>query len=175
MDSNRDNQGSTGSDFRNYGSGTEGSSQFDGGNQFDDGTRAGSFDRKFTGEDSDGLETGSTGGVKGAIGDRVETGKQKLGGAVDAGKNRVAGQIERISDLVEERARSMEEAGGVQRRASQAALRATEALDTSAEYIRSRNPDEMRDDLERQIRARPLLSIGIAAAAGFLLARSLRD
>jgi ElaB/YqjD/DUF883 family membrane-anchored ribosome-binding protein len=69
----------------------------------------------------------------------------------------------------------MEQAGGVQQRAGHVAVRAGEALDSGAEYLRSHDPDEMRDDLERSIRERPLLSVGIAVGAGFLLARLLRD
>jgi ElaB/YqjD/DUF883 family membrane-anchored ribosome-binding protein len=86
-----------------------------------------------------------------------------------------AGQLENMGDRLEERGRSMEDAGGVQRRAGQAAVRASEALDSSAEYIRSHDMGEMRDDLERAIRERPLFSVGMAVGAGFLLARLLRD
>ena len=132
----------------------------------DAGTRAGSYDRKFTGEEQSAVEGAS---------EKLGEGRERLIEAVDAGRNRVAGQLERISDRLAERGRGMEEAGGVQRRASQVALRAGEALDSGAEYLRSHDPDEMRDDLERSIRERPLLSVGIAAGAGFLLARLLRD
>jgi ElaB/YqjD/DUF883 family membrane-anchored ribosome-binding protein len=132
----------------------------------DTGTRAGSYDRKFSGEEHD---------VKESINEKVDEGRDRLSGAVDAGRNRVAGQLERIGDRLEERGRDMEQAGGVQQRAGQVALRAGEALDSSAQYLRSHEPNEMRDDLERSIRERPLLSIGIAAGAGFLLARLLRD
>jgi ElaB/YqjD/DUF883 family membrane-anchored ribosome-binding protein len=132
----------------------------------DSGARAGSFDRKFTGEEQ---------GARDQISEKLEAGRERLGGAVDAGRNRVAGQLERISDRLEERGRGMEQAGGVQQRAGHVAVRAGEALDSGAEYLRSHDPDEMRDDLERSIRERPLLSVGIAVGAGFLLARLLRD
>lgn len=151
---------STGAPFASEGPGTPG------GVPDDAGTRAGSYDRKFTGEELAGDER---------IGEKVDEGRERLSGAVEAGRNRVAGQLERISDRLEERGRGMEEAGGVQQRASQVALRAGEALDSGAEYLRSHDPDAMRDDLERSIRERPLLSVGIAAGAGFLLARLLRD
>ena len=163
MDFDRDKQGPT-SDADSIGSAQTGSSA--GGPADDAGTRAGSYDRKFTGEEQ---------GTTESIGEKASEGRARLSGAVDAGRNRVAGQLERISGRLEERGRGMEEAGGVQQRASQVALRAGEALDSGAEYLRSHDPDAMRDDLERSIRQRPLLSVGIAAGAGFLLARLLRD
>jgi ElaB/YqjD/DUF883 family membrane-anchored ribosome-binding protein len=145
----------------------------------DAGTRAGSFDRKFTDE-----STGSD--IKDKVGDKIEEGRERMheavdagreraGEAVESGKNRIAGQLETLGDRLEERARTMEDAGGVQRRAGQAAMRASEALDSSADYLRSHDPAEMRDDLERAIRERPLFSVGMAVGAGFLLARLMRD
>lgn len=140
----------------------------------DAGTRAGSYDRTFTGEDrddvSDRIEEG-----KDRMSEAVESGKEKVAAAADSGRNRIAGQLESLGDRIEERARDMEDAGGVQRRAGHAALRASEALDSSAEYIRSHDTAEMRDDLERAIRDRPLVSVGLAIGAGFLIGRLLRD
>lgn len=42
------------------------------------------------------------------------------------------------------------------------------------DYVRSLEPDEIRDEIESEIRARPLLSIGLAALAGFLVGRLVR-
>ncbi|HSJ23440.1 MAG TPA: hypothetical protein VK929_02070 [Longimicrobiales bacterium] len=144
----------------------------------DAGIRAGSYDRKFNDNEA--------GDLKDRVGDKVEEGRERMhealdtagdraGDAFETGRNRVAGQLETIGDRLEERARTMEDAGGVQRRAGQAARRASEALDGSAEYIRSHDAHEMRDDLERAIRERPLFSVGMAVGAGFLLARLMRD
>lgn len=185
--------GSTG--FGSTGAGSTGSSTGFGastgssGMTDDAGTRAGSYDRKFTGETDGGMRERLTDKVsegREALNERLDDGRERLSGAVETGrervveavgsnKNRVADQMERLSDRLEERARGMEEAGGMQRRASQAALRATGALDSGANYIRSHEPNEMRDDLETAIRERPLLSVGVAVGAGFLLARLLRD
>jgi ElaB/YqjD/DUF883 family membrane-anchored ribosome-binding protein len=138
----------------------------------DVGTRAGSYDRKFAGED----EASS---VKHRVADKLEEGKEavgeRLGGAVDTGRNRIADQLERVGERIDERARTMDEAGGVQRRAGALAHRTSDALDHSAEYIRTHEPAEMRDDLEQAIRERPLMSVTVALGAGFLLARILRD
>lgn len=42
------------------------------------------------------------------------------------------------------------------------------------DYVRSLEPEEIRDEIESEIRARPLLSIGLAALAGFLVGRLVR-
>lgn len=101
--------------------------------------------------------------------------RARLSGVVDAGRNRIAEQLERMSDRLEERGLGMEDIGGMQQHASRVTLRAGEALDMAAEYLRGHDPDEIREDLERSIRERPFLSVGLAAGAGFLLARLLRD
>ncbi|HUF50604.1 MAG TPA: hypothetical protein VMN60_07225 [Longimicrobiales bacterium] len=151
------------------------------GSSTDDGTRAGSFDRKFVGDDrlgGDGVRERVSEGIEHGrerLQDTVDTNRERIQGAIDSGKGRVASQLERLGVTLEQRARDMEQAGGVQRRAGQVGLRASSALDTGAEYIRSHEPQEMRDDLEDAIRQRPLLSVGVAVGAGFLLARLMRD
>jgi ElaB/YqjD/DUF883 family membrane-anchored ribosome-binding protein len=132
----------------------------------DAGTRAGSYDRKFINEEQ---------GMKERVGEKLSEGKERMGEAAQSGKNRFADKLQRVGDRIEERARHMEQSGGVQARASHMALRASETLDRGADYIRSHEVAEMRDDLENAIRLRPLLSIGIAIGAGFLLARLFRD
>jgi ElaB/YqjD/DUF883 family membrane-anchored ribosome-binding protein len=127
-----------------------------------DGTRAGSYDRTFVDEDTPRASV-----------QRAAQGR--LDAAADAGRNRVAEKLEQISDRLEERAFEMEESGGVQRHAGHVVLRAGDALDRSADYLRSHDHHDMRDDLEHSIRTRPLLSVGLAAGAGFLLARLLRE
>ncbi|HSJ08678.1 MAG TPA: hypothetical protein VK928_02165 [Longimicrobiales bacterium] len=184
MESNREGLagGSTGSTGAGSSTGTTGftGAGSTGSTGFNDdaGTRAGSFDRKFTGEDQGDLKDRVSEKLhdgRDAVSDKLEEGRERLGDAVGTGKTRVASQMERLSERIEERARTMEDAGGVQRRAGQVALRATGALDTGADYIRTHDPDQMRDDLENTIRERPLLSVGLAVGAGFLLARLLRD
>jgi len=105
----------------------------------------------------------------------LEEGRERAHQAADAGRSRVAGKLEEFGDRLEERGREAQGQGGMKGRAGQAAVRASGALDDSAEYIRSHDMEEMRDDLERQIRGRPLMSVGVALGAGFLLGRILRD
>ena len=47
-------------------------------------------------------------------------------------------------------------------------------LQEGADYFRGLQPDELRTEVEERIRARPLLSVAVAATAGFLLGRLLR-
>jgi ElaB/YqjD/DUF883 family membrane-anchored ribosome-binding protein len=144
----------------------------------DAGTRAGSYDRKFTEGSSEELKHQVEDKIEEGrerVQDALETGRDRAADAFDSGRTRVAGQLENFGDRLEERARTMEDAGGVQGRAGHAARRASEALDNSADYIRSHDAQEMRGDFERAIRERPLFSVGMAVGAGFLLARILRD
>lgn len=140
----------------------------------DAGTRAGSYDRHFTDEQEGGLK-GAVEEGRERVGEAVESGKERVGDAVNTGRHRIADQLETLGDRLEERGRGMEDSGGIQRRAGHVALRTGEALDTGADYIRSHDMGEMRDDLESAIRDRPLLSVGVAVGAGFILGRLLRD
>lgn len=170
--------GATGSGNIGQGNlGGQGTSGF-GGASTDSGSRAGSYDRKFTDENESGLKNRVEDKLdegRERMHDAVDSGKERLNEAVDSGRSRLAGQLENLGDRLEETGRGMEDAGGVQRRAGQVAIRASEALDSSANYLRHHDAGEMRDDLERAIRERPLFSVGMAVGAGFLLARLLRD
>jgi membrane protein len=104
----------------------------------------------------------------------LEQGKERVETAARSGKNRIAGKLDEFGNTIEERGREMQERGGVQARAGNVAQRAGTALEDGAEYLREHEFNEMRDDLERQIRSRPIASVGIALAAGFFIARILR-
>lgn len=182
MDYDRESQGRSGGGFgESTGTGGSTGGGYSGiGRPFEEtGTRAGSYDRSFQGgRESEGMTERIGEKVeegKEAVAERVEEGKQRVGQALDSGRSRVASQLDRAGDRLHDRARGMEEHGGMQRRAGKVADRAGDALDTSAEYLRTHDIDEMRDDLENTIRERPLLSVGVAIGAGFLLARILRD
>jgi hypothetical protein len=51
---------------------------------------------------------------------------------------------------------------------------ASRAVEVSTEYLRDHDFDEMRTDLEREIRAHPIKSIAIALGAGYVLGRIFR-
>jgi ElaB/YqjD/DUF883 family membrane-anchored ribosome-binding protein len=173
MEQHREGQGTSGTGFGSAG-GTGGFADSVGvgtrtgfgGTGDDGGARAGSYDRKFSNEEQ---------GTKERVGEKLEEGKERVGEVVHTGKARLADQLQRVGERLHERARTMEGTGGVQGRAGHVALRASETIDRGADYLRNHEVDEMRNDIENAIRQRPLISIGIAAGAGFLLARLLRD
>ena len=86
---------------------------------------------------------------------------------------RAGERIEALGRRIEERSRSLEQEGGVRGRAGSIAHRAGEFLEKGGEYLRTHEPAQMREDLEGQIRAHPLRSVGLALMAGFLLGRML--
>jgi hypothetical protein len=51
------------------------------------------------------------------------------------------------------------------------AYNAADGIDGAADYVRTHELDEMRTDLEGQIRRHPLASVGIAFLAGYALRR----
>ena len=53
------------------------------------------------------------------------------------------------------------------------ATRIDDRLYGSAEYLRSTEIEVMRDDFVAAVRKRPLLSVGIALGAGYLIAKAL--
>jgi hypothetical protein len=50
---------------------------------------------------------------------------------------------------------------------------AAEGIDGAADYVRTHELDEMRTDLETQIRRHPLVAIGVAFLAGYTVRRLL--
>ena len=59
----------------------------------------------------------------------------------------------------------------LQSAAAPVVARARNAVDSSAQYLRGHDVEEMRSDLEREIRAHPIKSIAIAIGAGYVLGR----
>lgn len=92
---------------------------------------------------------------------------------IESGKATVAGRVDTMGDRMEERGREMEQEGGLKGKAGSAMTGVGEAMTDSADYLRSHDLGDMRDDLSHQIRQHPLLSMGVAIGAGFLLSRIL--
>lgn len=99
----------------------------------------------------------------------AEEGKERAHDAAEHGRARFAGSIDRMSDRLEAKARSLEEQGGVSARAGEVVHRASDALESGAEYLRSHDLPMIRDDVIEQIRERPLVAVGVALGAGFLI------
>ena len=55
-----------------------------------------------------------------------------------------------------------------------AAERARDVIDSGAEYLREHDLEEIRAELEGRVRERPLMTLAIALAGGFLIARMMR-
>lgn len=53
--------------------------------------------------------------------------------------------------------------------------KAADFVDSGAEYLRTHDWQEVRQDLERQIRSNPLAGVGVAFGAGFLLAHAFSN
>lgn len=124
------------------------------------------------------------GGQEIGMGDQAEEAKQKAKGMgerirdrasemVEERKDQLASGIERASDRLEDRAESMEEQGGMRRRAGRIAHRASDMLEDGAEYLHTKPVSTIRDDITGQIREHPYVSVGVALGTGFLLGRAL--
>jgi ElaB/YqjD/DUF883 family membrane-anchored ribosome-binding protein len=123
---------------------------------------------------SPGTGFGEQPGTESGVADRQ--GEEPGRGAAEAGdhpREKAAAGVDRLGDRLHERAREMESRGGLQQKVAGPMHRAGDAADNAAEYVRTHDLGEVRDDLEQQIRAHPLVSVGIALGAGYLLGRIL--
>lgn len=93
--------------------------------------------------------------------------------AVESGKSGVAGGMSSIGDRLDSVADNLSQRGGVASRASDVVRGAGDALDSGANYVRSTSFSDMRDDLSTSIRNHPLLSMGVAIGAGYILSKIL--
>jgi ElaB/YqjD/DUF883 family membrane-anchored ribosome-binding protein len=59
----------------------------------------------------------------------------------------------------------------LQARARPVVRRAGHAVETGSDYLRTHDFDEIRGDLEREIRAHPIKSLAIALGTGYLLGK----
>lgn len=104
------------------------------------------------------------------LGDRV---KGRASDVAESGKSGVVGRIDQVSDRIEGRAQSMEAEGGLKGKAGHAVHRASDALEDSADYLRTHEIGSIRDDVQVQIQGHPFLSVGLALGTGFMLGRVL--
>jgi ElaB/YqjD/DUF883 family membrane-anchored ribosome-binding protein len=102
-------------------------------------------------------------------GELADEGQERAMHAAEQGRTRLADGISRLSERLEESARTLDDQGGVGVRAGTVVHRTSDALESSADYLRSHDLPMIRDDVVDQIRERPLFACGIALGAGFLL------
>jgi ElaB/YqjD/DUF883 family membrane-anchored ribosome-binding protein len=103
-------------------------------------------------------------------GDLLDRAGRRMDEASDSAADRLEGAANRIRD----RAREMEGEPGWRGTAGRYAERAAERGEDAAEYLREAGLDDMRAVVERQVRQRPLQTLLLAAAAGWLVGKILR-
>ncbi len=98
----------------------------------------------------------------------------RASGMADRGRTRMADAFDNIGVRIEDRGRRMRRRGGARGRAGRAAIAAGHAFEAGADYLREHEWDEIREEVEARVRERPLASLALAAAGGFVLARIFR-
>ena len=87
----------------------------------------------------------------------------------------VADQLEAAAERLDELAgERLADGEGPLGRAGEVARGVAERMDSMAEYLRSNEVDDVRRDVQRQVREKPLQSILVAVAAGWLVGKVLR-
>lgn len=92
-------------------------------------------------------------------------------GAVDKARHAASGKLEETATRVRELGDRAAERNAILRRTQPLAYNAADGIDHAADYVRTRELDEMRTDLETQVRRHPLASVAIAFFAGYTLRR----
>jgi ElaB/YqjD/DUF883 family membrane-anchored ribosome-binding protein len=107
---------------------------------------------------------------------------EKAGEVRDRVENRLDDGLDRAADRLQGAARSLHGAadrhldgeGGARARAGRWAHEVADAGESAADYLRNTEMHELTTALERQVRERPLQTLAIAAAAGWLAGKILR-
>lgn len=125
--------------------------------------------------------TGSSGGGGGGIMDKVRSGGDKLSqeaadkarGFVGQGIERSAEALANVSKLVGDTASGLDERLGPEY--GDYARRAAETLESTADRLASKDPDELIDDTRDFIRKSPAVALAGAAIVGFAVARLVKS
>ena len=127
-----------------------------------------------------GSSGGGGNGGSGKIMDKVRSGGEKLSGqAADKARDFVGQGLERSGDALSNVSRLVSDtASGIDERLGAEygdyARRAAEAIDSTAQKLRSKNPDELIDDTRTFVRKSPGVALAGAAIVGFALARLVK-
>lgn len=97
-----------------------------------------------------------------SLGDRgpIEQARAAAGGKLEE----TARRVRELGDRTAAKNRALQ-------RARPLANNAADNIDTAARYVRERELDEVRSDLEEQVRRHPLASVAMAFLAGYTLRR----
>jgi hypothetical protein len=98
----------------------------------------------------------------------------RAGRRIDETAETAADRLEAAADRVRGRAREMHEEPGWRGSAARWAEQVAESGDDAANYLRNSGIDDFRGLVERQVRERPLRTILLSLAAGWLVGKLLR-
>jgi len=102
--------------------------------------------------------------------DKGQQAATAVGEKADQGIDKAADAAQGLADTLREKATTLP--GG--EKTTDLAYQAASGLERGADYLRDKDVDAMRGDLEDLIRRYPTQSIIVGLAAGFLLARAFR-
>lgn len=94
--------------------------------------------------------------------------------AVDRGTSRLADRLEETAERLALLAEDRLHDSGPRARAGEAAQSAARWIDDLALYLRDRDAQGLREDLEHQVRERPVPTLLLAVAAGWIVGRIMR-
>lgn len=137
--------------------------------------------RTGAGRGQSGSGRGSSGGGGGGIMDKVRSGGDKLSeqaadkarGFVGQGIERSSEALANVSKLVGDTASGLDERLGPEY--GDYARRAAETLESTANRLASKDPDELIDDTRNFIRKSPAIALAGAAIVGFAVARLVKS
>ena len=86
----------------------------------------------------------------------------------DMSKDKAAGGLDSLAHTLRDKSQTMGDG-----QVGSMATKAADKLEFGAEKLRSKDTDQLLTDLEALIRKRPLGSVAVAAALGFMFARAL--
>ena len=93
------------------------------------------------------------------------------GSPVERARRLASGRLEETADRVRHLGDRAAARNRALERTRPLAYNAAEGIDSAADYVRTREIEEMRTDLETQVRRHPLTSVAIAFFAGYTLRR----
>lgn len=100
--------------------------------------------------------------------------RERAGEAVGAARNRMAGGLEAAAQRLDQVADQQGGGSGARAKAAGAAHTIAEGIESTASYVRSGDAEQLRSNLEGQVRAKPVQTLLATFAVGFVIGRILR-
>ncbi|GAA4775443.1 hypothetical protein GCM10023219_23650 [Stakelama sediminis] len=111
--------------------------------------------------------------LKSEAGKLSKQAQEKARGYADQGKTKATGTLHDVSKLIGDAAGDVDTRFGKQY--GQYAHSAADAVSGFADTLRDKDVDDLVEEAREFVRKSPALAVGIAAAAGFVIARILRS